>query len=256
MSHYTFGDNELARSRLEHLAQAYEASSAEFLRTGMPSRVARAVDLGSGLGLTTALLAQVSRASFVAGYERSANYLSYARAQYPQLTFREVDVLCPPYPDSELDVIYARFLLTHLDEPQKVMKSCVEHLRPGGRLLVEEVKELSSTIPVLQKYYGLVAEMQAHYGQELTVGARLSEMAEGLPCCRVTVKEVRPDLATATMVRLHAMNIGTWKNDPFMRSRHGVAGLEQLEAELEELLRAGDSQPSVVCVMAQAIVER
>ena len=35
-------------------------------------------------------------------------------------------------PDESFDVIYARFLLTHLADPRKVISTMHKHLRPGG----------------------------------------------------------------------------------------------------------------------------
>ncbi|HEY5960835.1 MAG TPA: methyltransferase domain-containing protein, partial [Polyangiaceae bacterium] len=101
-SHYSFGDNELAAARLQRLACAYAASSSTFLEAALPQRVALAVDLGCGPGHTTELLAGITGAPSVIGYERSPTYLELARSRLPQLTFSEVDVLHPPYPQKDV----------------------------------------------------------------------------------------------------------------------------------------------------------
>lgn len=137
-SHYSFGDNQLAAQRLEYLAAAFAPSSRRFLESAKPDRVELALDLGSGIGATTALLRDVTNSRCVVGYERSANYLAIARSRYPELTFRDVDVLSAAYPDRDADLIYCRFLLTHIHRPADVLATSVQHLRPGGRLLLEE----------------------------------------------------------------------------------------------------------------------
>lgn len=81
-SHYSFGDNRLAALRLEYLAAAFAPSSRRFLQGTKPSRVELALDLGSGIGVTTALVREVTNAPCVAGYERSGNFLAIARRQY------------------------------------------------------------------------------------------------------------------------------------------------------------------------------
>src|SRR5262245_39964697 len=88
-SHYSFGDNRLAALRLEHLAAAFAPSSRRFLQSAKPGRVELALDLGSGIGATTALVRDVTNALRVAGYERSRNFLAIARRQYPDLTDRK-----------------------------------------------------------------------------------------------------------------------------------------------------------------------
>src|SRR6185369_4114889 len=89
-SHYSFGDNRLAALRLEYLAAAFAPSSRRFVQGAKPGRVELALDLGSGIGASTALVRDVTNAAFVAGYERSANFLAMARGRYPDLTFRDI----------------------------------------------------------------------------------------------------------------------------------------------------------------------
>jgi hypothetical protein len=57
------------------------------------------------------------------------------------------------------------------------------------------------------------------------------------------------------MARLHAMNLGTWKADPFMLETHGLRALEDLEGELKAIA-AGLDFPGGRCVMAQVCIER
>jgi hypothetical protein len=40
-------------------------------------------------------------------------------------------------------------------------------------------------------------------------------------------------MAAAVIARLHAMNIATWKADPFMLETHGLRALEDLEGEMK-----------------------
>ena len=253
-SHYSFGDNPLAAQRLEYLAAALAPSSRRFLESTKPDRVELAIDLGSGIGATTALLRDVTNSQRVIGYERSENFLAIARHRYPDLTFRDVDVLSPVYPDREVNLIYSRFLLTHIHRPADVLNTSVHHLRPGGRLLLEETAALSSPVPALSRYYEMVEQLQAHHGQETLIGKRLGTLAAGVPGARSSsvLKEI--PIAAAVMARLHAMNLATWKTDPFMLETHGLSVLEDLGAELKTIAAASDF-PDGCCVMAQVCIE-
>ncbi len=62
-------------------------------------------------------------------------------------------------------------------------------------------------------------------------------------------------VAAAVMARLHAMNLATWKSDPFMRETHGLRALENLEGELNAIAQTFDF-PEGRCVMAQVCIER
>ena len=254
-SHYSFGDNQLAARRLEYLAAAFDPSSRQFLQAAKPAHVKLALDLGSGLGATTALVRDVTKAPRVVGYERSGNFLDIARRRYPELTFRNIDVLSAAYPDREADLIYCRFLLTHMHRPADVLNTSVQHLRSGGRLLLEESAALFSPVPALSRYYNLLEQMQAHHGQETWIGTKLGAMAGGVAgACATSLLQEIP-VAAAVMARLHAMNLGTWKTDPFMLETHGLPALEDLESELQAIAARSDL-PEGRCVMAQVYLER
>jgi SAM-dependent methyltransferase len=254
-SHYSFGDNRLAALRLKYLAAALAPSSRRFLQGTKPDRVELALDLGSGVGATTALVREVTNAPRVVGYERSTNFLAIARHQYPELTFREVDVLSPAYPDREADLIYCRFLLTHIHRPADVLTTSVQHLRSGGQLLLEETAALFSPVPALSKYYGLVEQLQARHGQETLIGKRLGALAGDVAGARGTSVLQEIPMAAAVMARLHAMNLATWKADPFMLETHGLRDLEDLERELKAIAARSDF-PAGRLIMAQACIER
>ncbi len=254
-SHYSFGDNRLAALRLEYLAAAFAPSSARFLQDIAPGRVDLALDLGCGIGATTALVRDVTNAPLVVGYERSANFLAIARRQYPELTFRDIDVLSPAYPDREADLIYCRFLLTHTHRPGDVLTTGVQHLRSGGRLLLEETAAWFSPVPAISRYYELVQQLQAHHGQETLIGKRLGALAAGIAGARASSRLQEIPVAAAVMARLHAMNLATWKADTFMLETHGGRALEDLEGDLKEVAARSDLAEGR-CVMAQVCIER
>jgi SAM-dependent methyltransferase len=254
-SHYSFGDNQLAAQRLEYLAAAFAPSSRRFLQSEKPDRVELALDLGSGIGAATALVRDVTNAPRVVGYERSGSFLDLARHQYPEPTFRDVDVLSRAYPDREADLIYSRFLLTHIHRPAYVLTTSVEHLRSGGRLLLEETAALFSPVPALSRYYDLLEQLQSHHGQEMLIGKKLGSLAAGVAGARATSLLQEIPIAAAVMARLHAMNLATWKADPFMRETHGLRALANLEGELKAIAASSDF-PEGRCVMAQVCIER
>src|ERR1051326_1551506 len=254
-SHYSFGDNRLAALRLEYLAAAFAPSSRRFLQGTKTGRVELALDLGSAIGATTALVRDVTNAPKVVGYERSGNFLDIARRRYPELTFRDIDVLSPAYPDREADMIYCRFLLTHIHREADVLSTSVEHLRSGGRLLLEETAALFSPVPALSRYYDVVEQLQAHHGQETCIGRRLGALAAGVAgACATSVLQEIP-MPAAVMARLHAMNLATWKADPFMLETYRLCALEDLEEELNAIAASSDF-PEGRCVMAQVCIER
>ena len=103
----------------------------------------RILDVGSGLGqFTHAMAKAVGPLGYVLGIERSPEQLAQARAIAPALAeFRDGDAYRLPLRDGEwgsFDVIHARFLLEHLQDPLAAVRQMVRAARPGGRIVLED----------------------------------------------------------------------------------------------------------------------
>lgn len=124
---YAFRDNASASQRLDTLDEMFGESSREFVST-YPNRGTKlALDLGCGPGHTTRLLAESLRAQRTVGVDQSEVYVQNARARYPNLEFQSLDVTREmPLPPA--NVIYARFLLSHLPDPLEQVVHWSRHL--------------------------------------------------------------------------------------------------------------------------------
>ncbi len=242
---YTFGDDEVAARRLDLLAQVYSPPTRALLARWAPPVVDLAVDLGCGPGHTTRLLHELTGARRTVGVERSPAYVAVAREHLDGLTGAEVaehDVTVSPLPVEGADLVFARFLLTHLSQPRRALEVWAEALAPGGRLVVQETARLVSRDPALGRYYELVAELQALHEQALDVGAHLPELAAaaGLQVEHAGRRPVvqRP----AEMAALHVLNLRTWRHDP-MAASLDADELDALDDALVAIARGGPAEP-------------
>lgn len=151
---YTYGEGDLAADRLALLAELSERASRSFLSEAVGFRPRLALDLGSGLGHSTHLIAEVLEPDQVVGVERSANFLSKAQASAQEgISFVEHDVTQMPLPHGgEADLIYTRMLLFHLTNPEGAVTDWLAQLAPGGLLLLEEVEQIETEHPVFRAY--------------------------------------------------------------------------------------------------------
>lgn len=241
---YTFGDDEVAAGRLDLLAHVYEQPTRSLLARWAPARVGLAVDLGCGPGHTTRLLQAVVEPSRLVGVERSPAYAALAGRQLADLPGVEVleDDVTQPLPVAGADLVFARFLLTHLAAPAAALRTWAAALAPGGRLIVQETARLVSRDPALGRYYELVAEVQQRHGQALDVGARLADLAAeaGLHVERAAVRplEQRP----REMAALHVLNLRTWRHDREAADLDGDE-LDALDEALVAIARGGPAEP-------------
>jgi SAM-dependent methyltransferase len=243
---YTFGTTPTAAHRLALLANVYEPGTRALLARWSPPAPEHAVDLGCGPGHTAWLLHRVSRATRTTGVERSPEYLALAReTDVPGVTFVEADVTRDPLPVDPADLVHARFLVTHLAAPRAAIGLWSELVRPGGRLVLQEVSRLVSREPALGRYYELVAELQNHHGQALDVGLQLAEIAaDGAPGLQIEHQAIRPwHPPVAAMAGLHVLNLRTWRQDRYAGYAFDPDELDALDDALLGIARGRPSEP-------------
>ncbi len=254
-SPYTFGDSELAKQRLLALSRAYEPATRDFLARFAPARPRRALDLGCGPGYSTRLLHAATGAEATLGLDLSSAYLDDARtAEALGISFVEHDLRKGPPPLERFDLVFERFLLTHLSDPAARLREFASLLRPGGRLLVLETSRLESAEPALSRYYELVGALQAHYGQRLYVGRELGDLARTADLYIAHFEEVVFEQAGAVMAELHAMNLRTWSRDAAAQQLFDAAELGALERELTALAEGSRACPAVRVGTGQLVV--
>jgi ubiquinone/menaquinone biosynthesis C-methylase UbiE len=252
---YTFGDGELAAKRLELLAHAYARATRALLEWASLGRVPTMVDLGCGPGHSTRLLCELLGPGETIGLDRSPFYLGRARQDAPRgVRFLEHDVARGPLPVPPRSVLFCRFLLAHLGEPGRALADWSRSVGPGGVLLLQETAELRSELPALGRYYAWVEEMQAHYGQSLYIGRQLSALGEAAGWRVRAARETVNPIPVPVMARLHAMNLNTWRQDPFVGGRHPREELDLLADELGRLCSAQTSG-IVESVLGEAVLE-
>jgi trans-aconitate 2-methyltransferase len=245
-SPYTFGDSDLAARRLAKLAAVYRASSQRFLSRFCLAPPERAVDLGCGPGHSTELVSNVTCAKLTIGVDSSEQHLSRARGSAPSnIEYVRHDLRSGVVPIAKSQLVFERFLLTHLAEPAQRLTEFARLLEPGGTLLVQETSSLESDDATLARYYELVGAFQAHYQQVLYIGRELPQLAERANLHAAHFEEDCFEPSAAVMAELHALNLRTWGRDPAAISLFGSDTLSELERGLDEIAR-GDRPAAVV----------
>lgn len=232
---YTFGDSDIAARRLDRLAEVYAPSSAELLRRWAPPRPELAVDIGCGPGHTTRLLRDVCGAAVTVGVDSSPRYIERARSHDGAVVrYLQADVSCGlPDTAAGAQLLYCRFLLTHLSDPPAALESWRHRAGPDAVLIVEELEWLRSEHPALRRYYDLVESVQDAHGQEMCIGASVADTvaAAGWVVRHTGTARLAPPVTS--MAQLHALNLTTLRNDP------ALASVSQ--GELDHLARSLDA---------------
>ena len=253
---YLFGDSSTASHRLHVLAGVFAESSRPFLSEAGRRWLAFAVDIGCGPGYTTRLVADVLKPLHTVGLDSSDAFIEEARRSGGgRVSYLVHDAATVPFPVGPADLIYARFVATHLVDPEAVIGRWAFELVQGGLLLLDEVDSITTSNDVLSRYLDMVSSVLAHDGKTLCVGPALSEMRlDGLKTRADRVRRLRvQDRLAATMFRL---NLETWWTHPFASETYGEGALHRLANELEAESFAPAGQSSIEWGMRQIVLER
>ena len=160
------------------IPRVFEESTTAFMLKA-PGRYTRglAVDLGCGPGFTSRLIAETLQFDHVAGLDTSENFVKLARlAGSNRVSFEIHDITSVPFPCGPADLVFCRFLLTHLENPETIVARWATQLNPGGLMMIEEVEAIRTSHPVFGRYLQIVEAMLASRGNRLYVGAMVGAM--------------------------------------------------------------------------------
>ena len=246
MTSYAFGDSDLASRGLAVLAETFAGSSSEFMRRSINTRPRLAVDLGCGLGYSTQLLASILNPEHTTGLDNSEKFLAHAKTRAStSVSFHLHDITKTPFPTGRCDVMFSRFELTHLSNPEGVVRLWVDRLQPRGRLLIEEVDYIDTTNPILIRYLDVLQTMLRQQDGELYIGSRLDSVLDPNRVRRVSnrVHALKVPMRRAALMFL--MNIRAWSGQEFVRREFGSATLGELEEQLGVIVE-GDAGAATV----------
>jgi ubiquinone/menaquinone biosynthesis C-methylase UbiE len=133
------------RERLRVLGRVMRPTTLALLERAGLRETMCCLDLGCGGGDVTLDLARiVGPHGRVVGIDMDEVKLEAARAdaaaaRLSNVEFRKADVMAGELPAGGFDIAYARFLLTHLTEPNRVVARMRDLLVPGGLLILEDI---------------------------------------------------------------------------------------------------------------------
>lgn len=132
------------RERLRVLSQVmWPGTSALFERIGIAPD-ANCLDVGCGSGDVTNALARLAPRGRTVGVDYDETKIQLAIADgatdvIPNLEFRVGDVFDAPADSERFDIVYVRFVLTHLPDPLAALQSLTQWLAPGGVIITEDI---------------------------------------------------------------------------------------------------------------------
>lgn len=256
--HYAIRGGMKGRERLRVLARAMHASTTSLidrlgLRNGMTC-----LDVGCGGGdVTRELARRVAPAGRAVGIDIDETTLELARqesktAGIDNVEFRKADIRTHEL-EARFDVVYTRFLLTHLSDPDRVVARLVRHLEPGGCLAVEDIDFSGSyTWPESDAYlrfHDLYCAVVRRRGGDPELGKRVPLLLANNGLENVEMHIVQPMGLRGEVKLLHAI---TMENIAEAVLKDGLASGAVIEATVEELYRVA-ADPNTVAGLPRVV---
>jgi SAM-dependent methyltransferase len=249
---YALATGEAAAHRLNILHRLYGAGTRRVLFTAGLRRGMRVADLGCGVGMVSALLGElVGPDGHVMAIDGSAQQLAEARERLRGRTntsFVEASAADTGLPPGSFDLVYCRFLLLHLPEPDRALEEMRRLLRPDGVLVCEDgdLTSAGSEPPsALDAFADLWGRLGPARGLDYTLGRRLLQLvlAAGFPTPEIMFNQ--PVVARGEDKRLLELSVAE-AGPAFVEA--GLITNQELDRTLAEMRRVAADE-TVVAIM-------
>lgn len=160
-----------------------------FDRTGM-DKAHRILDAGCGPGFVALEVARAYQPEVLHGVDIDPKLIEIADEQLSimtdeekqgleniELEFKTGSVYSLPCSDADYNMVYSRFVLQHLDDPMKALTELKRVVKPGGRVLIEDIDDGMLFLDPEPGGYRAVQDtaekLQSEWGGDRRIGRKL-----------------------------------------------------------------------------------
>ena len=234
------------RERLRVLSRIVRPTTLSLLdRVGIAPG-ACCLDLGCGGGDVSVELSRlVGPAGHVLGIDMDAETIAIAEREAATEALANISFEVATIGDwpsrRQFDLIYGRFILTHLQDPAAALSTCRGSLRPGGRAVFEDIDftghfSYPSSAAFL-RYIELYSEVVHRAGADPNIGPRLPALLVDAGFDEVQVNVAQPAGLNGEVKAIHHLTMD-YIRAPILA--HGLAGAEEIDGIVRELRALAD----------------
>jgi ubiquinone/menaquinone biosynthesis C-methylase UbiE len=207
---YIIQGGDVGRERLRVLSRAMRPSTMALFEEQQVGPGMHCLDLGCGGGDVTLELARlVAPAGRATGVDVDATVIAIASGECAELglpvTFEVKDVERDGF-EQQFDVIYARFILSHLRDPVAMLARVRPALRPGGVIIAEDIDQRGSFCwpanDAFDRYVSLYSQLGQLRGVDPYIGPRLPSLLRDAGYASVEVRVVQPVAASGDVAHV------------------------------------------------------
>jgi SAM-dependent methyltransferase len=198
---YAIRGGKEGKNRLDVLARVLVPTTTQLLNRVGLTRGMKCLDVGCGGGhVAMSIAGIVGPEGCVVGTDTDVEILALARddaetAKVTNVEFQQLDA-CACSWHEKFDVAYARFLLSHLNEPKNCLSAMVEACARGGTIVIEDTDFAGSfcypTCAAYERYTELYQELIQRRGGDPNIGPKLPAMLRTAGIQGVEINVIQP----------------------------------------------------------------
>ena len=252
-SRYAIEGGLSGKTRLNVIAEAMRPATTALLAAAGVAEGARCLDVGCGGGHVTLELARlVGPGGSVVGIDLDTQVLELARADADAEGLANVEYrhgAAQELGGGPYEVVYARFLLSHVGDPGGVVEAMTKVAAPGGVVIVEDIDYTASFChpdsAAFRRYVELYQETVRRRGGDSGIGPALPSLLRSAGLRSVAVSVAQP---VALDGPLKMANYLTLDRIAKAVIAEGVASLAEVQALLAELLVLTEDSTTLLSV--------
>ena len=249
---YTFGTDNTAKSRLKAIAGFFNPLAKAFVRKHLPGPVGAAMDLGCGPGFSTRMLCETVDCGTVYGLDNAEDFIQAARKENPDLKFIQHDITRAPFP-VKADIMYCRFLLSHIPDPASVINLWIAQLNPNGLIFLDEVEDVITQNSTFKRYLEINDGLVRSQKTDLFVGKRLAGIQYKGTVLQNSC-DTLPVRNSEAASWFYPTAVSVWEKEEYVLNNVTDAERKKISAELKKIMETRDDKSDITWKMRRVAI--
>ena len=157
--------------------------------------------------------------------------------------------------NSRYDILYCRFLLSHLVNLEHLLKSWTEHLNKDGILFIDELEDIFTDVPVFIDYLAMNASLVKSQGAELYVGKKLDQAIADFNIL-LNQSEIIPVKDSPAAGWFYPNTLGIWNEEQVVLDALSEEKRKSISDELLTMHRSKINQSRITWKMKRIILTK
>ncbi len=249
---YAISGGEEGKKRLNKLAAALQPYTSSLLIHAGVQTGCSFLDLGCGGGNVSMLAAQLAgEEGRVTGVDYDPVIVQLAQEDLITENIHNIAYQHNSAYDinftNEFDFVYARFLLSHLNDPMKALLKMKQAAKQGGKIIAEDIQfSRHFSYPdnaAFKRYQQLYAEVVKRKGGDAELGADLPLLFMDAGIKIISMDVIQPAFSSGDGKWLAYITMDKIKDSIL---EEGVAGLEEINSVLQEMAAFTNDKNSII----------